>query len=156
MTTKSSPHLLSGQWSGRKGCGRNRCCWGRGTARDGYRRGVCAHLQGDYLVNVAPILNRTGIIANEIPIGNIPGRVLPVSTAYNVPATLKNVYGDGYRGTREKHKRLGWSSSETKRHFIPNLKLNCARKSVAPVTSGRHAQGPQSCGSRPYGPESPM
>ena len=47
---------------------------------------------GDYLVNVAPVLNRTGIIANEIPIGNIPGRVLPVSTAYNVPASLKNVY----------------------------------------------------------------
>jgi hypothetical protein len=47
---------------------------------------------GDYFLNIAPILNRTGIIASNIPIGNIPGRVLPVSTAFNIPATLKDVY----------------------------------------------------------------
>jgi hypothetical protein len=47
---------------------------------------------GDYFINIAPILNRTGVLVGNIPLGNIPGRTLPPNTAFNVPENLKALY----------------------------------------------------------------
>jgi hypothetical protein len=47
---------------------------------------------GDYFVNIAPILNRTGILVNNIPVGNLPRLNVAVASTPSFPAALKNVY----------------------------------------------------------------
>jgi len=47
---------------------------------------------GDYWINVLPILNRTGILVGNIPLGNPPVARPTANTAQSIPAALKDVY----------------------------------------------------------------